>query len=86
MAPSIEDILTPYTINPDSLERINHRKTVPPLVIVESKPEWPLRFEEVKNRVQAALGDLIVDIVRTSYLGLESISDYGRFRILPDVR
>jgi len=62
---SIAQILAPYEHKPELLQRIAFRTVEPPIAIVEPNPEWPKRFEEVKDRIRKSLGDLIVDIFHT---------------------
>jgi GrpB-like predicted nucleotidyltransferase (UPF0157 family) len=55
------------------VERIAFRTVKPSITIVEPSLEWPQRFEEVKERIQKALGALILDIAHagsTSVPGL----------------
>ncbi|OJJ42334.1 hypothetical protein ASPZODRAFT_155350 [Penicilliopsis zonata CBS 506.65] len=73
MSPTVAQILTPLEDNPALVERIASRTVKPPITIIEPNPEWPRRFEDVKERIQKALGGLIVDIAHagsTSVPGL----------------
>jgi GrpB-like predicted nucleotidyltransferase (UPF0157 family) len=73
MPPSIAQILAPCEDDPEWVERVAFRTVQPAITIVEPKPEWPQRFEEVKERIQKALGPLILDIAHcgsTSVPGL----------------
>ena len=70
---TVAQILAPYEYKPELVERIAFRTIKPPIAIHEPNPEWPQRFEEVKERIQNALGALIVDIAHagsTSVPGL----------------
>jgi len=64
MDPTITDIITPWQDKPELLERIAHRKIQPPVLILEPNPQWPIRFEQVKQLVRSVLGDLVLDIAR----------------------
>jgi len=73
MPATIAQILAPYEYKPELVERIAFRTIKLPITILEPKPEWPQRFEEVKERIQKALGALIVEIAHvgsTSVPGL----------------
>lgn len=65
MPASVEQILTHYEDNPELVERIAFRLVKASIAIIEPSPEWPRRFEEVKGRIQRALGDVILDICHT---------------------
>ncbi|KAJ5524370.1 hypothetical protein N7494_011020 [Penicillium frequentans] len=58
----VAQILEPFEDKPELVERIAFRTITPPITIVEPNPEWPQRFEEAKERIQKALGTLILDI------------------------
>lgn len=73
ISPTIAQILEPYEDEPELVERIASRTVKPPITIIEPNPEWPQRFEEVKDRIQNALGSLILEIAHvgsTSVPGL----------------
>ncbi|KAK9365664.1 grpb/dephospho-CoA kinase [Lipomyces kononenkoae] len=73
MPATVAQILAPYEYKPELVERIASRTVTPPITIVEPNPEWPQRFEQVKERIQNALGPLILDIAHagsTSVPGL----------------
>jgi GrpB-like predicted nucleotidyltransferase (UPF0157 family) len=73
MPATVAQILTPLKDNPEWVERVALRTVKPSIAIVEPNPEWPQRFEEVKERIQKALGALILDITHagsTSVPGL----------------
>ena len=73
MPPTVEQILAPYEYKPQLAQRIASRTVVPSITILEPNPEWPQRFEEVKERIEKALGPLILDIAHagsTSVPGL----------------
>ena len=66
-------MLEAYEHKPELVERVAFRTVQPPIVICAPNPEWPQRFEEVKERIQTALGAFIVDIAHagsTSVPGL----------------
>ena len=66
MPATIAQILNPIEDNPELVERIAKRTIKPPITILEPNPEWPQRFEQVKERIQKALGPfLIVDIAHS---------------------
>ncbi|CAI7608465.1 unnamed protein product [Penicillium glandicola] len=62
MPATVAQILAPYEYKPELVERVATRTVDPPITIVEPNPEWPQRFEEVKERIQKALGALILEI------------------------
>ncbi|PYH88376.1 UPF0157-domain-containing protein [Aspergillus ellipticus CBS 707.79] len=73
MPATIEQILAPYSDEPERVERIAPRVIDPPITIHEPSPEWPHRFTEIKARIQNALGAFILDIAHygsTSVPGL----------------
>lgn len=73
MPATIAEILEPYEDKPELVERIASRKVQPPIAIIEPNPEWPQRFEEVKERIEKALGPLILEVAHvgsTSVPGL----------------
>ncbi|MCJ1415896.1 hypothetical protein MMC32_002231 [Xylographa parallela] len=73
MPATVAQILAPYEDQPELVERIASRTVTPSITIREPNPEWPHRFEEVKERIQKALGALILDIAHagsTSVPGL----------------
>ena len=65
MAPTVEQILAPYDFKPELVERIASRTTHPPITIIEPSPEWPQRFDEVKVRIQKAIGAVVLVIAHT---------------------
>ncbi|OJJ75759.1 hypothetical protein ASPBRDRAFT_38067 [Aspergillus brasiliensis CBS 101740] len=65
MPPTIAQIITYYECQPELAERVASRIKEPPITIVEPNPEWPQRYEEAKQRIQNALGPLILDIAHT---------------------
>jgi GrpB-like predicted nucleotidyltransferase (UPF0157 family) len=65
MPATVAQILTPYEYKPELVERVASRTVRPPITILDPNPEWPQRFEEVKERIQKALGTLIFDIAHT---------------------
>ena len=65
MPATVAQILAPYEYKPELVERIASRTVKPPITILEPNPEWPQRFEEVKDRIQRALGAFILDIAHT---------------------
>jgi GrpB-like predicted nucleotidyltransferase (UPF0157 family) len=65
MPATVAQILTHLELNPALAERIAFRTVLPSITILEPNPEWPQRFEEVKERIQKALGPLILDIAHT---------------------
>jgi len=65
MPATVAQIIAPYESKPEFVERIAHRTVIPPITIVEPNPEWPQRFEEVKERIQKALGAVILDIAHS---------------------
>lgn len=70
MPVTVEQLLMLQEFNPESMERIAFRTVKPPITIVEPNPEWPQRYEEVKERIQKALGPFILDI---SHFGSTSV-------------
>ena len=58
-------ILAPYEDKPELVERVASRTVTPSITILEPNLEWPQRFDQVKERIQKALGALIVDIAHT---------------------
>ncbi|KAJ5157746.1 uncharacterized protein N7482_008846 [Penicillium canariense] len=73
MPATVAQILAPYEYKPELVERVASRTVEPSITILEPNPEWPQRFEEVKERIQKALGALILDIAHagsTSVPGL----------------
>ncbi|KAJ5649513.1 uncharacterized protein N7484_003236 [Penicillium longicatenatum] len=71
MPATVAQIIEPFVDKPEFLERIAFRTVKPPITIVEPNPEWPQRFEAVKERIQKALGSLILDI---AHVGSTSVS------------
>lgn len=70
---SLEDISRNYVDDGGSLERIAHRKNKLKLLIVESNPAWPRRFQVTKARIETALGSTVLAILHvgsTSVAGL----------------
>lgn len=65
MPATVAQILAPYEYQPELVERVASRTITPPITIIDPNPEWPQRFEEVKERIQKALGVLILDIAHT---------------------
>ncbi|MCJ1436695.1 hypothetical protein MMC27_006076 [Xylographa pallens] len=65
MPPTVAQILAPYEDKPELVERVAFRTVHPSITILEPNPEWPRRFEEVKERLQKALGALILDIAHS---------------------
>lgn len=61
----IEQIIAPYEYKPELVERIANRTVKPPITIIEPKPEWPQRFEEIKNRLQKALGSFLIEVAHS---------------------
>ena len=62
---TIEQIIAPYEYKPELVERIANRTVKPPITIIEPKPEWPQRFEEIKNRLQKALGSFLIEVAHS---------------------
>ncbi|KAJ5388681.1 hypothetical protein N7509_011222 [Penicillium cosmopolitanum] len=65
MPPTVAQIIAPYEYQPEHVERIAFRTVQPPITILEPNPVWPQRFEEVKEQIQNALGDIIIDIAHS---------------------
>lgn len=65
MPVTVAQILEPYVYEPERVERIASRKIQPPITLLKPNPEWPQRFEEVKERISKALGPLILDIAHS---------------------
>ncbi|KAK9234026.1 UPF0157-domain-containing protein [Lipomyces kononenkoae] len=65
MPPTTAQITAPYEIKLELVERVASRTVEPSIAILKPNPEWPQRFEEVKKRIQKALGSFIVDIAHT---------------------
>ena len=65
MPPTVAEILEPFVDRPDLVERIAFRPNPPPITIVPPNPEWPLRFQQVKQRIEKALGPFALDIAHT---------------------
>ncbi|KAK1973439.1 GrpB protein-domain-containing protein [Colletotrichum cereale] len=53
---SLEEILKDFNFDPSKVQRIATRKVKPVLSIEPPNPEWPAQFEEIKSRIDAALG------------------------------
>ncbi|MCJ1393136.1 hypothetical protein MMC18_006008 [Xylographa bjoerkii] len=73
MPATVAQILAPCEDKPELVERVASRTVEPSITILEPNPEWPHRFEAVKERIQKALGALILDIAHvgsTSVPGL----------------
>lgn len=70
MPATVEQIITPYVFRRELVDRVAKRTVLPPITIVEPNPEWPLRFQEVKERIHKALGSLILDI---AHVGSSSV-------------
>lgn len=73
MPVTVAQILAPSEEKPELVERIAFRTIKPPITILKPNPEWPQRFEEVKERIEKALGTFILDIAHagsTSVPGL----------------
>lgn len=66
MPPTVAQIIAPYEYEPERVERISFRTIEPPITIIEPNPLWLQRFEEVKERVQNALGEIVIDIAHSS--------------------
>ncbi|KAJ5191490.1 uncharacterized protein N7498_010475 [Penicillium cinerascens] len=62
MPVTVAEIVAPCDDQPELVERIASRTIKPPVTIVKPNPEWPQRFEQVKERIEKALGTLILDI------------------------
>ncbi|CAI7611311.1 unnamed protein product [Penicillium crustosum] len=65
MPVTVAQILAPYEYKPEQVERVAQRTVQPPITIVEPNPEWPQRFEEVKVRIQKAIGPLVLDVAHS---------------------
>ncbi|CAI7626297.1 unnamed protein product [Penicillium pancosmium] len=65
MPPTVAQIIAPYEYQPENVERIAFRTVQPPITILEPNPVWPQRFEEVKERIQNALGEIVIDIAHS---------------------
>ncbi|KAL3449618.1 grpb/dephospho-CoA kinase [Aspergillus insuetus] len=65
MSPTVAQIIAPYECQPELVEHIASRIIEPSITIAEPNPEWPQRFEEVKERIQKALGASVLDIAHT---------------------
>ncbi|KAF7552022.1 hypothetical protein G7046_g7554 [Stylonectria norvegica] len=73
MAPSVEALLKDTQYDPNLTQRVARRKYKPSLVIVDPDPSWPLQFEQLKARIEAAVGPAIVSVAHvgsTSVPGL----------------
>jgi Uncharacterized conserved protein len=73
MPATVAQILAPYEYKPEQVERVAQRTIQPPITIVEPNPEWPQRFEEVKVRIQKALGALVLDIAHSGSTGVPGL-------------
>ena len=70
MPATVAQILAFYEYNPEHVERVASRTVKPSIDILEPNPEWPQRFEEVKVRIQKALGALVLDV---AHIGSTSV-------------
>lgn len=69
----IAEITTHHAFDPELLQRVSFRKVRYPLAIHEPDPTWPARFQKLKKRLEAALGDGALEITHvgsTSVPGL----------------
>lgn len=66
------EIIKNHPVDLDSVERFGTRNLKNVLEIVEPDPTWPRQFEEIKSRIQAALGDTAVAI---AHAGSTSVPD-----------
>ncbi|KAJ5992389.1 hypothetical protein N7451_008113 [Penicillium sp. IBT 35674x] len=73
MPPTVAQILESYEDKPELVERIASRTVKPPITIVEPNSEWPQRFEEVKDRIEKALGAFILDIAHVGSTSVPSL-------------
>ncbi|ETN38419.1 uncharacterized protein HMPREF1541_06454 [Cyphellophora europaea CBS 101466] len=62
MPVSPEDIVRDYVHDGSSLERVSRRNVSLQMAIVEPNPEWPQRFLNTKDRIEAALGSTAVAV------------------------
>jgi GrpB-like predicted nucleotidyltransferase (UPF0157 family) len=65
MPVTVAQILAPYVYKSEQVQHVALRTVQPPITILEPKLEWPQRFEEVKERIQKSLGDLVLDIAHS---------------------
>ena len=65
MPATVAQILAPYEHEPALVEHVASRTIKPPISITAPKPAWPQRFEEVKERIQNALGAFVLEIAHT---------------------
>lgn len=70
---TIAQIIAPYEYRPELVERIANRKVTPPITILEPKPEWPQRFEEVKSRIEKALGSFVIETAHSGSTGVPGL-------------
>ncbi|KAJ5511167.1 hypothetical protein LT330_006149 [Penicillium expansum] len=73
MPATVAQILAPYEYKPELVERVASRTVQPPITIVEPNPEWAQRFEEVKERIQKALGPLVLDVAHSGSTSVPSL-------------
>jgi uncharacterized protein YcgI (DUF1989 family)/GrpB-like predicted nucleotidyltransferase (UPF0157 family) len=66
------DIIKHYVDDGSSVERVNHRKSIAKIAIVEPNPSWPQRFLDTKARIEAALGSTAVAVL---HIGSTSVPD-----------
>ncbi|KAK6211363.1 hypothetical protein QIS74_10627 [Colletotrichum tabaci] len=62
MSCSIEDILEHYEFDPSIIQRISTRKFKPALSIEPPDPAWPAQFEEIRTRINDALGPVALAV------------------------
>ncbi|KAI4139569.1 MAG: hypothetical protein LQ340_007989, partial [Diploschistes diacapsis] len=73
MPVTVAQIIGPHEYKPELVEHISFRTVQPSINILEPNPAWPQRYEEVKQRIQKALGALILDIVHAGSTSVPSL-------------
>ncbi|TVY65513.1 UPF0157 protein, partial [Lachnellula suecica] len=70
----ISELLKHYTFDPNSFERISHRKTPPVLEIVDPDPTWPDSYDLFASRITTALGPSGTNsLLSVSHVGSTSV-------------
>ncbi|KAH7318217.1 grpb/dephospho-CoA kinase [Stachybotrys elegans] len=74
MEPSREDIVKHYVYDPDLVQRVAYRKVQTPLDIVDPDPTWPEQFEQLKARIESAIGPTMVSIAHVGSTSVPSLA------------
>ncbi|PHH87651.1 hypothetical protein CDD83_8585 [Cordyceps sp. RAO-2017] len=89
MSVPVEEILEHYEYDPQRVERVATRRVPQSLEIVEPDADWPRRFDEVRARIEAALGPTAVAVAHagsTSVPGLPAKDCIDVDLTVPDAR